>query len=241
MIQRLIITGAFLVACGGPGVGPTTPAPDPSTTGTITGKVRDRSTGASLSFATVVASPAGTGERAPANTATTGGGGNFEIVGLPPGAYDVIVYYADVDVRWQRIDVEAGDQLELDIEINAAGGEPQEIATASSRAPTQTGSAGKGGRGILTGTIVDQASGEPLEGATVAATVDLTTSAQIALADEDGKFLIVGLRPGTYKLSIFYRLIDYGDIEVSITNVEISGGKTTRVPIRLDTSVRAAD
>lgn len=241
MIQRLFIASVFLIACGGPGNGSTTPAADPSTTGTVTGKVRDRSTGASLSFATVVVSPAGTNERAPENTATTGGNGNFEIVGLQPGAYDVLVYYADVDVRWQRIDVKAGDKLELDIEINAAGSEPQEVATASSRGPTQTGSASKGGRGILTGTVVDQASGEPLEGATVAATVGLTVNAQIAVAGEDGKYSIVGLRPGTYKLSVFYRLIDYGDIEVSITNVEIRGGKTTSVPFRLDTSVRAAD
>ncbi len=241
MIQRFFITSALLVACGGPGAGSTTPAADPSTTATVAGKVRDRATGASLSFATVVASQAGTGERDPENTATTEGNGNFEIVGLQPGAYDLMVYYADVDVRWQRIDVKAGDRLDLNIEINAAGGDLQEVATASSRAPIQTDSASKGGRGILTGTIVDQASGEPLEGATIAATVDIMTSAHIALADENGKFLLVGLRPGTYKLSIFYRLIDYGDIEVSISNVEISGGKTTNIPIRLDTSVRAAD
>lgn len=241
MIQRFLIASALLVACGGPGTGPTTPAADPRTTGTVTGKVHDRQTGASLSFATIVASPAGTGERPPENTATTGGSGSFEIAGLRPGSYDLMVYYADVDVRWQRIVVKAGDKLELEIEINAAGGEPQEIATASSRGPTQTDSASKGGRGILTGTIVDQASGEPIEGATIAATIDLMVNAQMAVAGEDGKYLIVGLRPGTYRLSVFYRLIDYGDIEVSINNVEISGGKTTNVPIRLDTSVRAAD
>jgi len=241
MIQRLLIASAFLVACGGPSTGPTLRPADPSTTGTVTGKVRDRSTGVSLSFATIVASPAGTGERAPENTATTGGGGEFEIPGLKPGAYDMIIYYSDVDVRWQRIDVKAGDKLALDIEINASGGEPQEVASARSHSPTQTGSASKGGRGILTGTVVDQASGEPLEGATVAATVGLMINAQIAVAGEDGQFSIIGLRPGTYKLSVFYRLIDYGDIEVSISNVEISGGKTTSVPIRLDTSVRAAD
>jgi uncharacterized surface anchored protein len=235
-----LIAGAATLALGcgrgSGGAAATTPAGATSTTGSVAGSVRDRASGETLSFATVMASPTG-GEAAPQNTDTTDAGGDFRIDDLAPGSYDVNVYYSTASVRWQRVEVVAGDTVKLDIEINTAGDEPQVVDSAEDRSPTRTAHAAASSRGIIEGLVLDQTTGEPLEGANVAAALGGNLRrAQLAIADAAGKFRIVGLPIGTYKLSVFYRLIDYGDIEVVISNIGVTGGATTTVPIHLDTS-----
>jgi uncharacterized surface anchored protein len=243
MLRRvhIAVVCVFAAACGGTsGSETTTPQADPATTGTITGKVHDRASGEELSFATVMAvQPAS--ENPPENTDTTNAHGEFRIDGLEPGTYRVSVYYSNVSARWQDIEVKAGDEVSLAIDLNLAGGESAApVATAGPNAATRTADASSGRRGAITGQVLDQANGDKLEGAVVAATAPTMRDAQMAVTDENGKFRIGALPPGTYKLSCYYRLVDYGDIEVQRLNIEVAGGETTTVPIRLDTSVTAA-
>ncbi len=244
MTSRIAVAAALCAAVGCGHAAPrgaAPPAPVPETTGVIAGVVRDRASQETLSFATVNATPAGAEVRAAEHTETTSARGEFAIRGLPPGTYVVNVYYANVSVRWQTVDVTAGGTVDLDIDISLeqAATTPFAADTDASDAPTQADHGGTRKRGNITGEVVDEKTGEKLEGAVVAATSPHLRDAQLAVTDETGTYRIIGVPPGTYKLSVYYRLVDYGYIEVQRNNVQVSGGQTTTVPLKLDTNVQA--
>jgi hypothetical protein len=230
-MTRTLASLIALAACGGRAPAPT--GPDPAKTAALGGVVADRGSRETLSFATVVAAPASDDDPAAATTATTDGNGRFRMAGLAPGAYDVHVYYADAAVRWRQLHLAAGDDVALAIEINAApGGAPAEMTTATGGGTTV--SSGAHGHGRITGRIVDEVNGEPVEGATISATLGArTTGARIAIADEGGYFRLAGLPAGSYRLSVYYRLVAYGDLELQINGIDVSAGKATDVPIRV--------
>jgi len=228
-------------ACGSTAPAPATPRSDPATTGTIEGLVRDRSTGAALSFATVTAALPSSGDE-PERTETTDANGTFRLDGLAPGVYRIHVFYGTVNARWQEVEVTAGgrERLEIDLNLNEtaeAAPMPTAAAPATSHTADRTGSR----RGAIAGEVIDQATGEKLEGAVVAASGGPLRDAQMAVTNERGEFLIPGLPPGTYKLSCYYRLVDYGDVEIQRLAIEVAGGETTRVPLLLDTSATKVD
>lgn len=225
-----------LPACGGRAPSPAAaPAPTLATTGAITGTVRDRASGDALSFATVmVVEPKS--EEPPKHTDTTGADGHFAIEGLPPGTYDVTVFYSNLSDHRLDLELAAGQRVELDLELDLQVGAADASAAAAGDDESGPTTAARGSRGVIDGTVTDQVTGEPLEGAVVAATTPELRDAHMAVTDERGEFRIVGLPPGTYKLSCYYRLIDYGDIEVQRTNIAVEAGRSTSVPLRLDTS-----
>ena len=236
------LTACLAVGCGraAPQHTTTTPAADPATTGTISGAVRDRASGDTLSFATVNATLTDAVQISAENTETTSARGEFQIPGLQPGKYRVTVYYSNVSVMWQEVEVKAGVDMPLQIDISLEeSAEPYEATTAPSDAPTQAPNKSKSKRGIIAGSVIDEKTGEQLEGAVVAATSPHMSDAQLAVTNETGAYRILGLPPGKYTISVYYRLIDYGYIEVQRNNVEVSGGETTTVPLKLDTNVKA--
>lgn len=242
--MRALVAAAVVVGCacaGTPAPAPVapqaaaTPAPDEAH---IVGRVRDARTGEPLSFATVMATPAGTAEQGP--NETTDGAGAFRLTGLQPGRYKVFVYYATMSVRWQDVELAAGQELELDIALETGELDgPAPAARDEVDAGPDVEARTTARRGAIAGRVVDDATGEELEGAVVAVTSPHMRDAQLAVVDEHGVFRIVGLPPGTYHVSVAYRLVDYGSIEVQRGNVEVKPGETTQVALRLDTSVRA--
>lgn len=57
-------------------------------------------------------------------------------------------------------------------------------------------------RDEVSGIVRDRATGEPLAGTTVIATT--ATGEVVAIADEDGRYTLAGLAPGTYTLTLYY-------------------------------------
>jgi hypothetical protein len=213
---------------------PTAPPPG---TGTVAGRVIDGVTGDPISFAVVDATlPGGAG-----GSATTDSGGRFRITGLWPGSYLVTASYASLR-RHQVASVRADRELTLDIGLGAGrGGEPAALDTIAASGPHPRESAYRLAQrtGTIVGTVLDDASSEPLEGAAVAVTSSALRDAQLAVTDGEGRFRMIGLPPATYTLSVYYQLVDYGAIEVRRVGIAVAAGDTTTIPIRLDTSAEA--
>lgn len=86
--------------------------------------------------------------------------------------------------------------------------------------------------GKISGKISDQKTGETLIGATVA--IDGTTKG--AAADVDGKYLLSGLQPGKYALTIKY----IGYQTKAISDVEVKAGQVTNLDVILSEAVTQA-
>ncbi len=93
-----------------------------ATTGAIRGVVRDSATGEPLAGATLVATSAAlTGEQA----VITDDAGAYVFTGLPPGTYELTVYYSDVTLKRGAVEVAAGATatVHLKIDTSRAAGE----------------------------------------------------------------------------------------------------------------------
>jgi len=212
-----------------PGIGPRA--------GAIRGVVRDVGTGQPLSFATVYAhSPALRNE----TSATTAGDGQYRLADLDPGEYRITARYSDFTARYEKIAVRAGKETLVDIRILASEGAGDAEYEYSARGPSGTGPAEKPiaptrrRKGTIQGTVLDNVSGTVLPGAVVSATAPHMRDAQFAMADDKGGFRFLGLRPGVYTLSIYYHLIERGNIEVRKANIDLRAGQTVVVDLELD-------
>src|SRR5688572_27508485 len=93
-----------------------------STTGAVRGLVKDQASAEAVIGATVVASgPAMQGTQA----TITDEGGQYFIANLPPGVYQVVVYYADAQFSRTNVLIQLGKVAVVNININtqAAAGE----------------------------------------------------------------------------------------------------------------------
>jgi len=86
--------------------------------------------------------------------------------------------------------------------------------------------------GKISGKITDQKTGETLIGATVA--IDGTTKA--VAADVDGKYLLSGLKPGKYALTVKY----IGYQTKAISDVEVKAGDVTNLDVILSEAATQA-
>jgi hypothetical protein len=94
----------------------------PAATGSITGSVKDKASGAALGGVSV--SVASEGAWA---TATTEGDGRYTVAKLPPGRYSVLFVFGTARVK-RVVDVAAGKPATVDVSIDvAASGEVVEI------------------------------------------------------------------------------------------------------------------
>jgi outer membrane receptor protein involved in Fe transport len=114
---------AFIVAVAGLilGAAATARAQD-STTGAVRGLVRDGANGEAIIGATVVASgPALQGTQASITDET----GQYFISNLPPGTYQVVIYYADIQFSRSNVLIQLGKVAKVNISIDsqAAAGE----------------------------------------------------------------------------------------------------------------------
>jgi hypothetical protein len=167
----------------------------------------------------------------------TDGSGCFAVEDLAPGPYVVTVWRGNREVGAARVTLPrppGAAPLTLEVAADPAaatpgGGEPAG-ATLSSIA---------GDGGVIAGEVLDLASGQPLEGAVVAVWQAEVTDSVLGLTDAQGRFRVTGLSSGDYRLSCYYRLIGYGNIEVTREGIRVGPGATSRVELRLDTSVAA--
>jgi outer membrane receptor protein involved in Fe transport len=133
--RLLAVAGLLLGAVG------TAQAQD-STTGAVRGQVRDQANGGSVIGATVVASgPALQGTQATITDET----GQYNIANLPPGTYQIVIYYADAQFSRTNVLVQLGKVAKVNININTKA-QAGETIVIEGRAPlidqdsTKTGS-----------------------------------------------------------------------------------------------------
>ncbi|HKE70207.1 MAG TPA: TonB-dependent receptor, partial [Nocardioidaceae bacterium] len=134
-IRMFAVAGLLLGAVG------TAQAQD-STTGAVRGQVRDQATGEAVIGATVVASgPALQGTQATITDET----GQYEVANLPPGTYQVVIYYADAQFSRTNVLIQLGKVAKVNININTKA-QAGETIVIEGRAPlidqnsTKTGS-----------------------------------------------------------------------------------------------------
>ena len=112
----ILAAAGLLLAAGGVASAQT------STTGAVRGGVKDQATGETVIGATVVASgPALQGTQA----TITDESGEYFVANLPPGIYQVVVYYADAQFSRTNVLIQLGKVAVVNININtqAAAGE----------------------------------------------------------------------------------------------------------------------
>src|SRR5688572_17910073 len=89
---------------------------------------------------------------------------------------------------------------------------------------------------VIRGTVVDQATGEPVPGATIVATSPALAGEQVVISDEAGTYVISNLPPGTYALTVYY-----SDLVLERGNVIAAAGKTAVVNLKVNTSASAGE
>lgn len=237
------ITLALLaLGCGGRSA-PAVPAAP--TTGAIAGVVKDSATGDPLSFARVEATEWST-RRAVPDSVTTQADGTYRLDALAEGTYLIEVQYADHRIRFFTVPVHLGRTTTLDVPIDASGltssasydyvdMQRNPIATAAPVGPDRERAAPQSGG--IRGSVRDQASKQFLPGAVVAATTPGLRDAQLAIADDDGAYVLRSLPPGLYTLSVYYHLIERGNIEVRRTGVGVNVGEITVIDLVLDAQI----
>jgi protocatechuate 3,4-dioxygenase beta subunit len=146
--------------------------------GMISGKIKDKSTGAGISGAIVVAYESGTNNQI---ASTSSGASGDYTLSLPPGKYDVNAsatgYYAN---QKNGIDVTPG---------NNTAGQDIELTPIPGQQP-----------GSISGTVTS--GGAPLEGATLIAYESGTSNQKgSATTDSQGKYKITNLPPGKYDVN----------------------------------------
>jgi outer membrane receptor protein involved in Fe transport len=90
--------------------------------------------------------------------------------------------------------------------------------------------------GAVRGGVKDQASGEPVIGATVVASGPALQGTQATITDEGGQYFIANLPPGVYQVVVYY-----ADAQFSRTNVLVQLGKVGVVNININTQAAAGE
>src|SRR5688572_17378521 len=87
----------------------------------------------------------------------------------------------------------------------------------------------QGGGGSITGRVVNQATGAPLQGASV---VVPTAGSMGALTEADGSFRLVNVPPGEHRV-----VVDYTGLETGRVQTNVSPGGAAKVNIELTSGI----
>lgn len=234
------VVTALLVACGGAQKSGERKF-DPKTTGTIAGKVQDKISGEPLSMATVVVADTDD-RRYEIPHASTDADGKYRIEGIPPGTYRVVAFYSDEATQHTNVAVKAGRNTSLDFKVQIVAEDGDTTTPHEDTAGVHAGTRDRGyghskhrTTGSIMGRILDAETQKPIPGAVVSATMPGLTNAIHAMADKHGRYRFVGIRPGIYTLSVYYHLVDRGNIEFRRAGVRVIPGRVARIQLRLDT------
>jgi hypothetical protein len=148
-------------------------------------------------------------------------------VDLAPGSYRVVAHQGDARGAVEGLVVVPGRTASIAVELAAAeaGADPagDPAAADPSRRP-----------GAIVGRVVDGTSGDAFPGAVVMVTGDALPDAIPAISDDAGRYRVAGLPPGTYVLSVYYHLVERGNLELRRGDVAVTAGGTTSVDLALD-------
>jgi len=172
-------------------------------TGVISGTVTDSESGDPLSGATVVIS-SGFGGTAVRDTVTTGADGTFSFEELAAGTYTVTVSLSGYETFTRRNVTVREDEVTVDVELDA-------IAPAT---------------GVISGTVTDSESGDPLSGAIVVISSGFGVTAVLdtVKTGADGTFSVGQLQAGNYRVTISaegYRAFTQRNVNVEDDEVTV--------------------
>lgn len=162
--------------------------------------------------------------------ATTDSAGRYRIPNLAPGSYRVVVEFSSLRAEARGVTLLADRSTPLRMQLSSHA--PASAGERESR--VDHGAA----LGAIEGVVLDGVRGEPLGGATIEVSSPSIGDPLFTIADERGRFRVPGLAPGTYLVSVYYSLIDKGNIEIRRSGVAVERGKATRLTLELDTEVR---
>jgi hypothetical protein len=220
------VAGCARGGSAGGGEGATEPTGPRPGHGQVTGVVRDAVTGAPLAFAHVEAR--GSGGAALADDLTDADG-RFTL-DLVPGGYRIAARHGTASVVVPDVVVLERRTSPLALELEA---------TPRDRPPTADGEPGAAvARGGVAGVVYDGESGERFPGAVIAVTGPALSDAIMAMSDERGQYRVLGLPPDTYQISVYYHLVDRGNLELRRAGVAVEAGSTTTVDLAIDLRVQ---
>jgi hypothetical protein len=211
-----------LAGCGARASTPTVVGPPPGL-GRLSGVVRDAASGAPLAFARILVHGRTRADE------LSDAAGRFS-VDLPPDAYAVEAVYGKATARVP--DVVVLERRTLDLAL--------ELETTPRAAPPTAGVAGVTAEptGGIHGVVYDATSGERFIGAVVTATAPSLADAVMAMADERGAYRLFGLPPGRYQVSVYYHLVDRGNLELRRADIPVAAGRSTTVDLAMDLRVK---
>lgn len=225
-----------LVACSSTSRAPAA-AKKPKPDG-IAGVVVDAATGDPISFVTVIA-------RSPLSTRThsqtTAADGSFHLSGLRTGTYQVLASLGNQMTEYVGVPVRAGTQARLMIRLDLRAQGP--VAAIPYRAVSAVPALPQRNTpsraiGTIEGSVRNAKTKELLPGAVIGASSAALDEPRLAVADHHGRYRLVGLPPGTYVVSIYYTVVDRGNVEVRRGDVKVHGGKATLLDLLLDTEAQ---
>jgi len=232
----LAFLAGTLLACGGASTATKktpTNAAGPNAGG-IDGVVLDAQTGTAVSFVSVIAKAA---DSKRTYSHTTDGTGHFTLKALPPGTYQVMATYGSHTTRHINVPVKRTGSthihMRIDMRVKEAKVVPYKHTPAVPPPPQRVIS--KSSRGLIEGLVRNAKTKELLPGTVVGASSSVLPEPRLAVVDAKGRYRLPGLPPGTYVLSIYYTVVDRGNVEVRRGGVEVNKGKATIIDLMLDT------
>jgi hypothetical protein len=216
---------ALAVACGGARVAG-------ETRGGIHGVARDQDTGTPIAHAAIHLRAAG---QLAATSTTSGANGSFTFLHLAPGVYSINAEFAGQPVDIEGIEVNAGATVPIDLTftlgrpdpIHLDFGDPKSGAIARYRPPGLAST-----KATIEGTVRDAATRGGVVGAVV--TVVGSSGTLPTVTDDDGRYRLTSVEPGTYVVSAYYSISGRGQIEVRRSDIHVAGGEAVVVPLWIE-------
>jgi hypothetical protein len=223
-LSPFMLAVSLTLACGGParigtgasGIGAGASGSESRPGRAIIGKVIDKTTGQPVGFANVRANQGYDASKSDMSNAD----GSFRLE-LEPGTYTVIASAGARQALYNGIVVFPDKTTTLNFELSV---------------PTERNDAEVSGS--IEGTVIDKVSREPFPGAVISAASPVLADAQMAMAGDDGVYRFEQLPPGTYVVSVYYHLVDKGNIEVRRSGIVVTRGSSKRVDLEIDTRLK---
>lgn len=232
--MKLIALAAAVAACGG-AQHASAPRRDE---GAIAGVARDRDSGDAIGKAEIRVRADGV--LGAARAATSDGKGAYQVDHLRPGRYSLSASFAGQPVDVEHIDVARGKTVIVDLTftlgrpdpITVDFGNPKDGAIGRYHPPHHEGT------GIIEGNVTDSGSRERVPGAVVTATRGPDTDSLQAISDDQGRYRIDPVPPGTYTVSAYYSVAGRAEIEIRRSDIAVAGGEGVFVPMWIETATR---
>lgn len=199
-------------------------------TGIIQGIVGDERTGDRLAGATIIAKLPGSTHQ---EVVITDDNGEFVLQHLPPGAYNLDLFYAELEQHQSGVTVGAGEITLRWLWFDTSTLRPESVTLITAKLAARKGNVDRT-HGAVYGTVSDMASGAAIPEVTVVVAYDAqrvpgaparldtnsrfvipeaerappdaapNTLSRVGFTDEEGRFVFGDLLPGPYLLTFYY-------------------------------------